>query len=830
MKLKRIFFKSLIVSLSIWQAVFSTVVPLAVFAEEGETTIQTGDATSSATAESDANSSETQVPGSLTGDGCAPETTCPTDTEVSTDQEATADTSSSATSETGENEATTSGDLLIDTGNADSQATSDSTANINAVLLTDDQPSSSPTPTPESIESSPSPTPVATLEVDTNQEATSSALSSALSETGENIGLTQEELEIITGAAYAIATALNIVNINLVGSDLIWLIATILGFQEGTINFYEMFANLPERENGEIPVEATITTSQTSALQSQTQAGADTGNNTGEGQTVEMNTGSATSVANTVNLTNLNLVGSRGLFTVINILGSLLGDIILPNGSHLLPSGFPWGNTQAITNQEAEIDSSSSANGNTGENEFEGEGILTTGDATAIANTQSFANLIRIGDGWAFLIFNLFGSWNGSLLNWYEPGSERTLGYGTHTLEQEWNSSLPENSEDGGGSLTVLTTQNASVQSLTAANANTGRNHLRGWGRLSTGNALAIANDFTLANFVGIGSSLMFGIFNVIGNWVGDLVVAYPDLEVSVTDGVDTITPGSSDEFTVTVTNRGDARANAVSLGLSFSGEFTPSPPSSWEIGPLGPGESKTYQAQGTVSPTALANTSFGATAQATSSDTEESSENNSASDSTNIVLPEPGPKDTRLPDLQITVWNNVNDFVYPGDTVLASITVANQSPYSAHDVRVGGSLSNDHPMPPIPMEWKLGDLRPGERVRIEFEIGLIQGLPGGTYHLSAEAVGRSEAGRDESSSGWVTSNFLVRLRQLIETLTPTILASDETPTSGQVLGATDVLPIDKKKYLPYILAISVLLYFGILALRRKLNRNAEES
>jgi len=834
--LKKLFIKSLIVSLSIWQAVFTSALPIVAYAQETEatpspesTTIETGDATSSATAQGTANTSETEVTGSLTGDGCGVETTCEGNTLVSTEQEATTDTISSADSGTGENEATTSGDLIIDTGDAGASAVSDSEDNINVVSLVSQEPESSPSPSPEAIESSLSPSPSATLEVDTEQEATSSAISGALSETGENMGLSEEELQIITGAAYAIANTLNIANVNLVGSDLVWLITTILGSQEGTINFYELFQNLPQRQIGDIPQETTITTDQTSNFESQTQAGADTGNNTGQGQGVEVGTGDATAVANTINLTNLNLVGSSGLFTVINIVGSLLGDIILPNGSHLLPSGFPWGNTEVITNQEADIDSSSSADGNTGENVLDGSGEITTGNATAISNTQSFANLVRIGDGWALLIFNLFGNWNGSLLNWQGPGSEETLGYGTHTLEQEWDGPLPQSSEEG-GSLTVLTNQNATVSSLTSAGSNTGMNSLLGLGRLSTGNAMSLANDFTLANFVGVGGSFMFGIFNILGSWVGDLVVAYPDLEVSVTDGVDSITPGSTDEFTVTVTNRGDAEANAVSLGLSFSGEFIPATPSSWDIGPLGPGESKTYKAQGTVSPTALTNTSFGATATATSSDTEETGENNSASDSTNIVIPEPGPKDTRLPDLKVTVWNNVNDFVYPGDTVLASVTVANQSPFLARDVRVTGSLSNDHPMPPIPMNWKIGDLKPGERVRIEFEIGLIEELPGGAYHLSAEAKGRSEAG-DEAGSGWITSNFLVRLRQLVESLTPAVLASGEDiAPSGEILGAMNInSPVDKRIYLPYILAISVFIYITLVILRRKIEAKKEE-
>ena len=140
------------------------------------------------------------------------------------------------------------------------------------------------------------------------------------------------------------------------------------------------------------------------------------------------------------------------------------------------------------------------------------------------------------------------------------------------------------------------------------------------------------------------------------------------------------------------------------------------------------------------------------------------------------------------------------------------------------------GSLSNDHPMPPIPMNWKIGDLKPGERVRIEFEIGLIEELPGGAYHLSAEAKGRSEAG-DEAGSGWITSNFLVRLRQLVESLTPAVLASGEDiAPSGEILGAMNInSPVDKRIYLPYILAISVFIYITLVILRRKIEAKKEE-
>ena len=848
--MKKIFIKSAIISFAAWYAVFSVSMPTLVLAEETETTqtettnsteptptptpeptnIETGNADSSATAQSEANSAETEVPGSLEGQNCeGPETTCPQDTQVETTQDAQTDTGSSATSETGENEATTSGDLTLETGDATSEATTTSQDNTNVVELSESTEG----------ESLPRSDGTATLDVTTEQNAEATASAEATSETGENLATSESILELLTGDALSIATLINMANINLVGSDLIWLIKTILGIEEEDINLYELFAQLPEVQIGNIPQDTTITTDQTSNLESQTSATSDTGNNTASGSDVTLETGDAAAIANTVNLTNFNLVGTRALFAIVNILGSLNGDIVLPNGMHLSYSSFPWGNTQLITNQTALIESGASAQSNSGGNLLEGGGSQTTGEATAISNVQSFANLIRIGDAWGFLIINYFGNWQGQLRNWDEPGSIQSLDYGTNALEQDWDTPLPDASaeNDNGGSLTVVTNQDTTVSSLTSANSNTGANSIFGRGRLITGSAFSLANDFTLANLVGIGGSFLFGIFNILGNWVGNLVVAYPDLEVSVSDGLSEITPGSQSQYTVVVTNLGAAWAREVYANLSFQGEYLPGDGFSggWDVGNLGPGENRSYQVTGTVSPTALSGTEILASAQVENHETEESNTNNTASDSTIIVLPpsEPesgtgtGTKDTRLPTLAVSVWHNVNEFVYPGDTVLASITVANQSSFTAHDVRVFGQLSNDHPMPPIPMSWNLGNLRAGERVKIEFAIGLINNVPEGAYHLSAEAKGRSEAS-DESSSGVVTSDFFVRLKQIVAALAPTVLASGEAVSSAQTLGeSSENSPFDIKRYLPYILATSILTFGVISALRRKMDGKA---
>ena len=54
-------------------------------------------------------------------------------------------------------------------------------------------------------------------------------------------------------------------------------------------------------------------------------------------------------------------------------------------------------------------------------------------------------------------------------------------------------------------------------------------------------------------------------------------VIPAADISVSVTDGVDTVQPGATDTYTVTVTNHGPAEAPAVTLTDTLSGGFTAS-------------------------------------------------------------------------------------------------------------------------------------------------------------------------------------------------------------------------------------------------------------
>jgi hypothetical protein len=188
----------------------------------------------------------------------------------------------------------------------------------------------------------------------------------------------------------------------------------------------------------------------------------------------------------------------------------------------------------------------------------------------------------------------------------------------------------------------------------------------------------------------------------------------------------------------------------------------------------------------------------------------------------------DPAP-DTRTPDLQIETSNNVGAFVYPGDTVLAKITVTNQSAFTAHNIEVKGQLTNDHPMPAIPMDWKIGDLRPNGKAKISFSITLTSDLPQGQYKIAANVTGDGDSGNESSADS--TSSFWVKVKGFItELAAPQALAESAANAEGNVLGTTTSgkSPLDINKYLPYILASLAAAYIFIFFARKKLKEHEE--
>ena len=786
--LREYFYRHFIILLALWQPFFSTIYPVVVLAEE---TFQTGDSVSQSSTQTEVNFSRNEV---MVDEASI--------VKVDFQEQAIVNIQTVAEATSGEITAEVLSETLsTKTGSAEAVATSEISTNISSLIISC------------STES-------ASLEVTTNQTAEIDSISSAAGLSGTADIVSDRMVDVLTGSALAVVDNINLTNLNFVEADILLYIDTIKEEESEDINFYTLYENLFSRYVS-LPQDSVISVSQDANINLQTQAKAGSGNTLVEADSANLETGPVVAVANSVNLANLNLVGETSTVFVINILGDFLGDILIPNINQMQTMSLP-SNLEIINNQQSNVDSSNQADATSGEVLLEGEGTAVIGDETLIYNTASFTNLVKIGNVWVWLLLNNYGNWSGSLKNWDEPGSIRTLAKGTEILEKEKEAKKEESVKEG--SLTVLTNQKAEIKSQTSADSKSGNATLKGNGDIRSGDAFSLANDVTLANFVGVGGSVFLGILNILGNWFGDLNVAYPDLQVSITDNKDEVAAGSSQKYIVSVSNQGKAKIKGIDTDFTVSSDVVVnSSEINRHIAELAPGESYSYEIDGVISSTVLVNTQINASVSVSSVEEEESKSNNIAFDTTLIILPSEGEKDRRTPDLKIDVWNNVNEFVYPGDTVLAKIIVVNQSPFIAYDVKVDGSLSNDYSLPAIPMSWDLEDLKSGEKIEIDFSIGLIEELPAGEYYISAQAKGKSENG-DETSTDWVISTFLIKLKDYVGLLGTEVFA--DNLESEEVLGSSSNWLVNKRKYLPYIFGTSLLLLLFIYFIKKRMNGN----
>ena len=189
--------------------------------------------------------------------------------------------------------------------------------------------------------------------------------------------------------------------------------------------------------------------------------------------------------------------------------------------------------------------------------------------------------------------------------------------------------------------------------------------------------------------------------------------------------------------------------------------------------------------------------------------DPESDQSNNSASASTlvySLADSEPvegGEVDQSQPVLEITAWNNVGEFVYPGDTVTFVITIENKSGMPAYDAYLTQELFNGVPGEFGTAEFDLGTIQPGKKAKLSFGLKLAEGdfLPDGFYHTVAQAVGYAPNG-EEVVSNQARTDFEIRWREIAALVVPPVKAKE-----GEVLAAEDqACPATTKELLPYIL------------------------
>jgi uncharacterized repeat protein (TIGR01451 family) len=846
----------------------------------GDAAIETGDAESQAEIETGVNDNTTILPGEVSADdSCGlpeAELDCLDDILVDNDNSAEIANNADSSGITGENEIIgAEGDALIDTGGAAAGANLTNTVNTNLVVFGEPE---------ERLDEKEDGDGQDKILVDNHNEVELGNEADVLAKTGENkTNENQGQAAIETGDALAMANLLNFLNANFTGSDFEILLANYLEGGQGNIDLNQLWKEIAEKEGEGLRIIEKdgqfflVFTENQAELINEVNVTAVSGNNqANENQAgAVIGTGEAIALANVVNFVNLNVVGSEFFLVVINILGDYLGDLVLPRPERFLESGAGGGSGDQgaviLENQNsAEINDSVGTEADSGNNQTNGNGdqsLIKTGDAESAANLQIWANKNIVMSDWFFFLVNHLGSWVGKIFGWGSPEAQADASPGNSTSFEVWSdqdSQTGSDAPDNHPSLTMVGNQNqASVKNDIQVSAVSGQNQAnenQGGAAITTGKAMALANLLDFINLNIFGSRWFLGVVNILGNWSGNIVFAYPDMAVSLTNGSGQVAVGSTTQYTLSYQNQGYDDANDVWLELSLPAGLTYLSDSSgltsyisgqscsWFAGDLAVGAggefgitvqvepdfSPTDDQQASllervmakiVSPVLAAETEGGreivTIASIATADPESDLSNNTAAVKTivysidevddekngdNQEENEAG-TDPRLPKLEITAWNNVNDFVYPGDTVSFEITIRNTSDVPSHDTYLFQELFNGIPEQGFGAAgFEIGTIDPGRGVIVSFGLKLNGSnlLPEGYYHTLAQAWGYAPNGT-KVESNQARTDFKINLKEIAPLFEARAIEEEE------VLGAVSEASCPSNEdVLPYVLALLV--------------------
>jgi uncharacterized repeat protein (TIGR01451 family) len=880
---------------ALWLVVFLTFNPmgmrLALAEEAGDTTVQpettvttepaqieTGGAGAISETDTSVNTNQETIPGeiSVPEDACAPpegQTECPGTTAVSNTNEAELGNEAVSDAETGENTIEQAEDAAIDTGDAVAGVAMDNEVNTNVVGLEEAVEETQAVEEQIAIESAENtgtepPNPELTVQNENLAEVDNAATASA--ETGENTASNNEgDVVIHTGDALAWVNLLNFINTNIVGSRFEFVFLDLLQAQiletQGEVNLNEVWRNiLNQKGTGSLEgvaeseyaqVEILVQNFNQAVLENQVTVTAQTGDNEANGNSdASIATGDAVALANILNFVNTNILSSEFLFFVINILGVFDGDLVLPRAENFNGASLDGAdgsetalNSAVLNNQNtAQIDNQLTTEASTGGNEaLDNEGAeIDTGNATAISNSLSFVNWNIWANDWLILIINVLNEWTGNILGWSTPSAVEEASQGNQTLGAGQDNS-GSTGGTGGPGLTVFENQNEAVVNNTInTSASTGNNQAngnQGWVKIASGNAFSLTNLMNFVNLNIMGGRWMVGIINVVGSWTGNLVFAYPDVLVELSNGSGRAAVGETTTYTLSYQNQGYDLATDVAVNfqlpegfdyLSDSSGLTPTVSGtvySWFLGSLERGAGGSFTIQVQVRPDfdfspelsfwekliPQAHAAEGgqekevmAAAAIGTADPESNTNNNLVSLKTLVyMLPanqtessNENEVDQRQPILEVTAKNNVNEFVYPGDVVTFEITVSNLGEVAVQDVSLTQKLYNGLPDQDFGTVYlELGRIEAKKGIKINFGLKLANNelVQTGNYHTLAWAQGLAPNG-NQVSSNQARTDFQIKLKY-------SPIAVEAAKKEEGILGETSACP-ETTDILPYIL------------------------
>lgn len=837
---------------------------------EGDSAIITGDAESMAEVETIANTHEDTISGEISApeDFCAPpevEIDCPAGVEISNDNLAEVADEADSSATTGDNLIEGGAcNALIDTGDATAGASIENEVNTNVVLFEEEEEIEEDEEGEELEEESSDGEDGSEIIIENKNEGTLTNQADVLADTGENqANENGGEALVETGDALAYANLFNLLNTNVVGSDFELYILNLLEGQEGDINLNKVWKEIvkdgkPEDLNlddGESLDLLLFKNSNLAHLKNEVNVTAISGTNQANGNNggAAIHTGKATGLANVVNFVNINLLGSQLFLGVINIFDSFVGNLILPRPEEFINPIPAENSAPAIFENQnlAEIQGGVTTVAETGTNETNnngGDSFIGTGNATSSVNTLSLVNTNVKRNNWFLLIINNLGSWLGRIFGWTAPDAAEEPDEENSTIFQlglDSQGGTEDQNLEGGPEVEspqiVIQNQNeAYVENEINVFASSGQNQASGNGgdaEVKTGIARALANLVDFINLNILGSRWFLGLVNILGDWQGNMIFAYPDMTISLTSDLDQVMVGEEVAYILSYKNQGHDEAQNVGVefelpqGLTFLSDSSGLTPVvsgrtySWFLGTLEVGEEGAFTITAEINPdfsfeeplsfwSRIIPPAYAAenekeseivvTASIRTVDPESELDNNTSSVKTLVYLPSQAQGvDQGSPILEVSARNDADGFVYPGDTIGFEIIIRNKGEVPSYNTYLVQTLFNGVPEDFGADAFGIGTLMPGKVATLTFGMKLADDgfLPTGPYFTIAQAFGYDSDG-NKVSSNEARTEFEIRLRRGASPFE--VLAAEKG--EGETLGLLGDGCPQRENILPYVL------------------------
>jgi uncharacterized repeat protein (TIGR01451 family) len=651
--------------------------------------------------------------------------------------------------------------------------------------------------------------------------------------TGTNVAAGDGGAAIVSGSAVASANVINVVNTNIFDSRgfLIFLNAL---FSNASVDLRNIDFFGDGSGNG-CAVESCVGQEQLSLentndafVTNDVVVRAITGENTASSTVGDASaqTGNAYASANVINVVNTNLTRTNYLLLAFNGFGDFAGNIILPNQeffSRFFQEGASIGSASTTVESEntADITTTVNATAETGGNTAsttDGTAAVLSGNAHAGTNVINETNSNLFGGSSLYILFRVYGTWGGSIfglppgISWTETPS------GIALFSDDTSTASGPSGNPSGGELSVKNTNTASILNNVSVYALTGENKVEsetGDALVASGDAYASANIINVANTNVVGRNWIFAIFNIFGDWNGNITFGQPDLWLGArAESPDNpLRPGSEVIYHFTVTNRGDSDATNVVINgttknnlLSFESDTgTPGRQGRWNIGAVPRGETVEVTYRGTVA----GDIPYGIFSAATLAEvTSDQGDNNPSDNTESLALvvsnPDPvigaprGPRaETPDPQLSVIKMSSTTEPVRAPASVDYSILVKNKGG-SAYDAVLVDTLRSETGEVLHEQTWELGEILPNEEIRVTYTVTFGTATTPGVYTNIADvkARARSPVSQYSVEANATPAEYSIRILPMDEIADEVLPPATEEESESDTQTATSSVPV----------------------------------